>query len=73
MHHFLITFNRRTAVVDVEEFDDATEALQARFAAERRKHLSSDIEIVVLNAPSREALKATHSRYFVLEATAVTS
>lgn len=56
-------YNRgRRSIVDIEEYDDADEAIRARFLAEAAA--GEDCEVVVLGAESQEALKRTHGRYF---------
>lgn len=63
--HFLLVFDRsEPRLLDITPFDDAAKALTERFAAERRHRDNADIEIVVLTAESKDALKRTHSRYF---------
>ena len=65
---FLIEFDRRIARrVYYEEFEDERrqEAQDARFQREleaNRAHV--DHEVVLLDAPSVEALRRTHARYF---------
>jgi hypothetical protein len=43
---------------------DRKAALQERFAVEERERADPDIEVVLLSAPSRDALVHTHARYF---------
>jgi len=63
--HFLIIFDRsESRVLSLEAFEDPREAIRERFLAERRHRGNHDIEIVVLGAQSKAALKATHARYF---------
>ena len=68
MTYYLLVFDRRRGqlVEMVREFSDATEAMRARLFREANPQelRSSDIEVVVLGAASREALEKTHSRYF---------
>jgi hypothetical protein len=59
----LIYDRRRGELLEEREFSDRSEALQARFAAEREGR-PSHVEIVVLNADSAETIRRTHSRYF---------
>jgi chloramphenicol 3-O-phosphotransferase len=51
---------------ELREFDDADReaALAERFARECDTEGRHDLEIVLLGAPSEEALRRTHSRYF---------
>lgn len=65
MSQFVVVYNRLTGSARIEEFTGASaseRALDARFNAERTA--SSVEEVAVLSAPSRAALKRTHSRYF---------
>jgi hypothetical protein len=64
--YFLICFNRPLGQVvgDIVEFDDADEAVRARFHWEELVDDNPNIEVVVLGASDRESLAKTHSRYF---------
>jgi len=67
MSHFLVIYDRATGKARVQEFTgehSADEALDARFRAEHR-YAGADIEVASLVADDIDALKATHSRYFV--------
>jgi hypothetical protein len=65
MNHYLIVFDRSKGdVIRCEQFSGRSEALKARFDAERDFRDNGDIEVVVLGANSPDALKRTHSRYF---------
>lgn len=65
MKHYLMVFHRPSGrVVYSAEYTDRHEALRARFDAEREYLDESDIEVVVLAADSKDALKRTHARYF---------
>jgi hypothetical protein len=65
---FLIEYDRpRGSIVQLREFDDASRAV----AEDARLKLELDLkrqgvehEVVLLDAPSEEALRHTHSRYF---------
>ena len=65
---FLIEYDRpRGSIVRLREFEDASRAV----AEDARLNLELDLkgqgvehEVVLLDAPSREALRHTHSRYF---------
>jgi hypothetical protein len=65
---FLIEYDRpRGSIVELREFDDASQAVaeDARLKLELDlKRQGVDHEIVVLDAPSEEALRHTYSRYF---------
>ena len=65
MSHFLIVFDRASSRLLSEQcFDDHRQALEARFRTERMHRTDPDIEVVVLSAESKEALRLTHARYF---------
>lgn len=67
MKHFLLVYNKKTGdLLRITEFEAETgaAALQERFDLEREYRSKPDVEIVVLNADSREALYGTHARYF---------
>lgn len=65
MNHYLVVFDRSKGdVIRMHRYADRGEALSARFAAEIEFRDDGDIEVVVLGAHSRDALKRTHSRYF---------
>jgi hypothetical protein len=64
MRYYLIVFDRENhSIVKLEQFEDSSEAIRARFKLEI-EHRDQDYEVVVLGASSREALENTHSRYF---------
>lgn len=62
MQSFLIVYDRLNGLIDVQEFDDPSLALKARF--EREALLEPNVEVVVLRSNSLETIKQTHSRYF---------
>lgn len=63
--HFLLVFDRATSHLLSEKcFNDHRKALEERFRTERMHRDNPDIEVVVLSAESREALRLTHARYF---------
>lgn len=64
--YFLLVYDREGGKLLVErKFDNRSEALRARFATEKAYRSGvDDVEVVVLGAPSREALMRTHGRYF---------
>jgi|Tabmets5t2r1_1033131.scaffolds.fasta_scaffold257134_2 hypothetical protein len=67
MSYFLLVYDRSTGKLrELTEFDDADReaALAERFARERDTEGDPNLEIVLLGAPSEEALRRTHSRYF---------
>jgi hypothetical protein len=66
VRYFLVVFDRpRGKVLREDEFIDADQALAERIAVEKAYRTNPDIEVVVLGAESREALRRTHSRYFM--------
>jgi len=65
MRHFLLVFNRPAGeLITVREYAVRSEALQARFDAERIHRHDPSIEVVVLTAASEADLHRTHARYF---------
>ena len=63
--HFLLVFDRANShLLSETHFDDHRKALEERFRAERMHRDNPDIEVVVLSAESKEALRLTHARYF---------
>jgi hypothetical protein len=62
--YYLLVFDREHhKLVDLVEFDDSGDAVRARFKCELELN-NPEVEVVVLGAMSKEALKNTHSRYF---------
>lgn len=65
MNHYLIVFDRtESRILRIEECTSSSEAMRARFRAEEMHRGHPEIEIVVLGARSKEALRTTHARYF---------
>lgn len=65
MNHYLIVFDRsEPRLLTLEECSSSREAMKARFRAESLHREHPEIEIVVLGARSKEALRITHARYF---------
>lgn len=67
MKQFLVVYRRSTGqLVTLEDLGsmEPYDAMRKRFEIERREIKDSDVEVVLLSALSREALKHTHSRYF---------
>lgn len=63
--HFLLVFDRAHGrLLSERAFQEHRKALEERFRAERMHRSNPNIEVVVLSAESREALRLTHSRYF---------
>jgi hypothetical protein len=65
-HHFLIVYRRSTGELleERELGEDRGLALRERFAREQAARGDADLEVVVLSALSRDALRRTHKRYF---------
>ena len=65
MTSLLLIYDRRKGeLLEEREFSERSEAMRARFAAEREGR-PDHVEIVVLNADSAETNRRTHSRYFM--------
>jgi hypothetical protein len=68
MRIVLETSDRREQdrICEERAFDSRTEALQARFDAEKvHRNVDYNVEVVVVGARSRKDLKRTHGRYFL--------
>lgn len=65
MKYFVIEFDTESArLISITEYASAEEALAARLAAEVRHEFPSAIEVVILRAPSEDAIRESHPRYF---------
>jgi hypothetical protein len=66
LKHFLVVFDHLHGLKSMTEFADEErlEALRERFRLEREYENDPTIEVVLLSAPSPEALLHTHRRYF---------
>ena len=67
MSYFLLIYDQRRGVLEaLEEFPEAAAdaALARRFELERDHREESGVEVVLLGAPSQDALRKTHARYF---------
>lgn len=65
MKYFLLAYDRpRGEILSEDEFATWQDGMAARFAAERAYVDRPDIEVVLLGAESRDALRKTHRRYF---------
>ena len=62
MKNFLVTYDRKSGVASVDNYDSLAEANEARILAEDA--IKGDVEIVALSADSIESLHISHSRYF---------
>lgn len=66
MGHFLLIYDRDAGqLVREEEYDTAVAAMRARFVAETEFSDRDDIEVVALDAASKDELRRTHARYFL--------
>ena len=66
MANFLIKFHRMSGALELMGFTDTAKATEARFALDL-KNTDPDVEIVVINSPSLQDMKISHSRYFAAE------
>ena len=66
MRYFLVVYNRSTGDVEVRGFaaSQREQALEERFIRELAERGRPEMEVVLLGAESRAALKKTHARYF---------
>jgi hypothetical protein len=65
VRNFLLVYNRTQGrLLEMVEYADSSEALRARFDAERLHRGDPSIEVVVLRADSEETMRRTHTRYF---------
>lgn len=68
MVHFLLVYERSRGVLRrMERFEEADNlaALDARFAEEALHAADDDVEVVVISGESFEAIRQSHSRYFM--------
>ena len=65
--YYLLVYEPETSSLLVERsFVLRGEALQERFAAEKKyRDSGKNVEVVIVGAESREALLRTHGRYFL--------
>ncbi len=66
MKQFLLVYRRSTGrLMECRELgSDFAAGLRQRLALEKTQGEDPDVEVVLLSAPSLEALKRTHARYF---------
>lgn len=66
MSYFLLRYRRSTAeLLELRDLGkDRAKAVAERFAMEKALRTDPDVEVVILNAESRNALLHTHARYF---------
>jgi hypothetical protein len=65
--HFLLVYDQaggRVLLLEAYADADRATALDKRFALEREHADDPNLEIIVLSAPDRATLEATHARYF---------
>ena len=70
MKHFILVYDRpKGEIRDLQEFAEgqADEAQERLFDLELQERLEPQIEVVMISAPSREALEQTHSQYFFMQ------
>jgi hypothetical protein len=66
MRHFLLVYDRDAGtLVRTRSFANRANAMKARFLAEAEFRDRREVEVVVLDAESKEALVHTHGRYFL--------
>lgn len=60
-----MVYNRREGrILQRGAYERASDAVEARFAAEREFRGQPDVEVVVLGGESWQSVERTHSRYF---------
>jgi hypothetical protein len=63
--YFVLVFDtERGELVDLAEFPDAASAFQLRQSKEGRHPAESIVEVAILRASSKAALRKSHPRYF---------
>ena len=66
MCHFLLVYDRGAGkLLRLQRYAAGSDALEARFLAEREFNGDANIEIVALAAASEDDLRRTHGRYFL--------
>ncbi|AEG83391.1 MULTISPECIES: hypothetical protein [Corynebacterium] len=63
MSSFLIKYQRRSGVLDIQAFDSFVEATKMRLKLDKENH-DPDLEIVAVLGKSEEHIRKSHSRYF---------
>lgn len=66
MKYFLLQYRRSTGqLLSLRDLgEDRDKAMTVRFATEKEQRTDLDVEVVILSALSKDALKHTHGRYF---------
>lgn len=65
--YYLVVYNRQSAEVVYQEFENADEASSAYARLEAEYGANDEVEVVLLGADSIETIKKTHPNYFVRE------
>jgi hypothetical protein len=66
MRYFLLVYNRSSGALELTEFgeDEGARASHERLEREIAERGRPEIEVIVLQSPSRDVLERTHARYF---------
>lgn len=66
MSYFLLVYDRSSGALELTEFgqDEGARASRERLRRELAERGHPDVEVVILQSPSRAALERTHARYF---------
>lgn len=66
MKYFVLVYDpREHSILELRPFESTERDEAAAYRMEcEREHRGTDVEIVLLGAPSRAALRRTHRRYF---------
>ena len=74
MSYFLIVFDNATGTLELlKEFRETqlADVMNTRFELERKHETEALVEVVVVGAPSIDAVRKTHGRYFRHEREAI--
>ncbi|MBH5302078.1 hypothetical protein BRL53_05620 [Corynebacterium ulcerans] len=63
MSSFLIKYQRRSGVLDIQAFDSFVEATKMRLKLDKEND-DPDLEIVAILGETEEHVQQSHSRYF---------
>ena len=66
MTYFLLVYDRSSGALELTEFGESerARASRERFERELAERGRPEVEVVVVQSPSRAALERTHARYF---------
>jgi len=66
MSYFLLVYDRSTGALELTEYgeDEGGRASRERFKRELAERGHPEVEVLILQSPSRAALERTHARYF---------